>query len=119
MATSKVLSLDATMEAANKLLKVVVRDQSSLSYAVKTSHENDHDTFTVASLHWFVYPKEVVYFLQQGLTEVPETMDRQALVGPVRPVAWLPKEQMAVNASVLKRSCRDGGESIKSQGSID
>jgi hypothetical protein len=37
-----------------------------------------------------VYPKEVAGFLEQGMEHVPGTMDRTALSGAVRPVAWFP-----------------------------
>jgi selenocysteine lyase/cysteine desulfurase len=87
---SPVPTLEEALSTADKLLKIVVQDHSSLMQAVKMSHEENEDSSTLSSLRWYVYPKEVAVFLEQGMDHVPATMDRTAVSGAVRPVAWFP-----------------------------
>ena len=98
-------SLEEAFETANALLALVVQDHSSLTQAIKMSHETHEDSSTLSSLRWYVYPKEVASFLQQGFDMVPETMDHRALVGAVRPVAWFPNERNAVTSSTSPVEC--------------
>jgi len=99
--STKVPSLKDTMKAANALLEAVAKDESTLSHVIETSNEEkDNDPPAVTSTRWFVYPKEVALFVKQGSDEVPETMDRQALVGVVRPVAWFPRKQTLTSTSL-------------------
>jgi tRNA(Ile)-lysidine synthase TilS/MesJ len=103
--STMVPSLEQAFETANSLLALVVQDQSSLMQAIKMSHEPDEDSSTLASLRWYVYPKEVASFVDQGFDEVPETMDRLALSGAVRPVAWFPRGRNAVTSSISNVEC--------------
>lgn len=80
-------SLSQAMDNANKLLQVVLQDQSSISHALKMTHEQEDASST---MRWYVYPKEVVSYIQQGLDQVPGTQDRDNLLGIVRPLAWYP-----------------------------
>jgi tRNA(Ile)-lysidine synthase TilS/MesJ len=79
-------SLSQAMDNANKLLQIVLQDQSSISQALKMTHEQED----ASSLRWYVYPKEVASYIQQGLDEVPGTQDRDNLLGAMRPLAWYP-----------------------------
>lgn len=80
--------LSDAFETANSLLALAIRDQSSLVQTIKMSQDSDQDSSSLASLRWYVYPKEVATFLNQGFDEVPDTMDRRVLTGALRPVAW-------------------------------
>jgi hypothetical protein len=81
------VSLLQASQNANQLLKLVLQDQSSISQALKMTHENDS-----SSLRWYVYPKEVANYIKKGLDEVPGTNDRHNLIGALRPLAWYPNE---------------------------
>lgn len=75
------------LENANALLEMVLKDQSSLCQALKMTEEMEQK-----SLRWYVYPKEVASFVQQGVEHVPGTFDKKLLVGAMRPIAWFGAE---------------------------
>ncbi len=95
-------TLEEALRSADDLLKLVAQDHSSLMQAVKMSHEADADASSLSVLRWYVYPKEVAVFLQQGWNEVPGTADRSVLLGAVRPVAWFPVHDMLQRTEVGK-----------------
>eukprot|EP00980_Cylindrotheca_fusiformis_P001999 scaffold443_cov125-Cylindrotheca_fusiformis.AAC.48 len=92
------VSVTQAMENANMMLQLVLGDQSSISQSLKMTEGSD-DT----ELRWFVYPKEVVGYIQQGLEQVPGTFDRDQLVGALRPVAWFPQPDVTTVMSEEKK----------------
>eukprot|EP00980_Cylindrotheca_fusiformis_P002001 scaffold443_cov125-Cylindrotheca_fusiformis.AAC.50 len=92
------VSATQAMENANMMLQLVLGDQSSISQSSKMTEDSD-DT----ELRWFVYPKEVVGYIQQGLEQVPGTFDRDQLVGALRSVAWFPQPDVTTVMSEEKK----------------
>ena len=82
------ISLQQALDNANQVLQLILQDQSSISQAIKMTHEISSSS----SLRWYVYPKDVAQYIQQGLEEVPGTNDRSNLLGAIRPLAWYPQE---------------------------
>lgn len=89
--TSQVISMQEALDNANDILRLVLKDQSSISQALKMTEENDDSI-----LRWYVYPKEVAAFVQQGLDVVPGTESRNKLTGALRPIAWYGEETSPV-----------------------
>lgn len=79
-------SLTEAVDIADMILDVAVNDHSSLMQALKMTHEES--TSELSKLRWYVYPKEVASFLQEGENEVPGTTDLTRLEGAIRPIAW-------------------------------
>ena len=88
---SQVISMQEALDNANDMLRLVLKDQSSISQALKMTEENDDSI-----LRWYVYPKEVAAFVQQGLDVVPGTESRNKLTGALRPIAWYGEERSPV-----------------------
>lgn len=88
---SQVISMQEALDNANDILRLVLKDQSSISQALKMTEESDDSI-----LRWYVYPKEVAAFVQQGLDVVPGTESRNQLTGALRPIAWYGEETSPV-----------------------
>jgi hypothetical protein len=101
------VSVTQALENANKLLQLVLRDQSSISQSLKMTEESDD-----SALRWYVYPKEVAGYIQQGLENVPGTFDRELIVGALRPASWFQPEEVIVQKTKSKKEShyrfRDG-----------
>ena len=94
-----IMSLEETWTNAEQCLNDVIQDSVSISQTLKLT---DDPTMVSSSLRWYVYPKEVVSYLlklkpsssaqhQQSIGNddyVPGTLDRENLLGPIRPIAW-------------------------------
>jgi len=104
------LNYDQALENANALLKMVLKDQSSLSQALKMTEEVEEKI-----LRWYVFPKEVAAFVQKGVEDVPGTFDKNLLVGAMRPISWFggetieipPQQQTQVETDDAPRRFKD------------
>mmetsp|Transcript_29052 Transcript_29052/g.32590 ORF Transcript_29052/g.32590 Transcript_29052/m.32590 type:complete len:1297 (-) Transcript_29052:13-3903(-) len=77
------LSLVDAINNANKMLLLVVKDQSSISQTLKMVAEEESSS----SLRWYVYPKDVARYVIDGLDEVPGTVDPSNILGALQPLA--------------------------------
>ncbi len=91
-------TLDEALHAADELLQAVLKRCSTFIQATKTSDKTDEDSSSLSDLRWYVYPKDVAVFLNQGCDEVPGTANRYLLLGAVRPVAWFPIHNVQIPA---------------------
>lgn len=89
------ISVQDALNNAHKLLQLVLKDQSSISQSLKMTEEND-DTM----LRWYVYPKDVASYIQEGVESVPGTYDRSSVSGALRPVSWF-KSDPSLSAPVI------------------
>lgn len=75
-------SLQNTMANADKMLELVVKDQSSIAQALKMVDDDDNSS----TLRWYVYPKDVARYLRDGLDEVPLIDGSFRLLGALHPL---------------------------------
>jgi hypothetical protein len=90
-----VVPVNQAFENADKMLQIVLKDQSSISQALKMTDEAD-DT----ALRWYIYPKEVANYIKQGFDSVPRTEDKKFVVGALRPLAWYHQETEKVAETI-------------------
>uniref|UniRef100_A0A7S4ABA3 Aminotransferase class V domain-containing protein n=1 Tax=Pseudo-nitzschia australis TaxID=44445 RepID=A0A7S4ABA3_9STRA len=76
------------MKNANKMLLLVIHDQSSISQTLKMVEEEE----SPSSLRWYVYPKDVARYIRDSLEEVPGTEDPSNIQGALRPLALDPND---------------------------
>ena len=81
---SATLSLSDALRNANKMLQIVLKDQSSITQALKMAEEEAE-----FPLRWYVYPKDVARFVQNGADEVPGTSRLDNIQGAIHPLALL------------------------------
>lgn len=85
--------LQEALQNANQLLELVLEDHSSISQALKMTQKEDS-----SSLRWYTLSVDVAIYVQKGLVEVPGTIDRDNIIGAIRPLAWcLEEEKISTN----------------------
>ena len=85
------LLLERTLQHADAILDAATSDQSSIVQTMKLNEGGDDDE-QFEKLRWYAYPKDVASYVAQGIDEVPGTIDRDNLLGPIRPISWFGHE---------------------------
>ncbi|KAL3918014.1 MAG: hypothetical protein SGILL_004444 [Bacillariaceae sp.] len=76
-------SFSRALSNADKMLELVLTDQSSITQALKMAEED-----TISTLRWYVYPKDVARYVRDGVEEVPGTRILDNIQGAIVPLAW-------------------------------